>query len=145
MAATTTAIATLQPVWDCRWSRPGHRLTGIADALQPESTWVCVYEGARRNVSENECQTCPRFELGSDRIIGAAELGLRIARPSITPDALGRLLLRLVLFVAAAIFVATGVVVLTDPMTAPFTVTLWLCAAAMVGLGVFAEFPGDRS
>lgn len=46
---------------------------------------------------------------------------------------------------AAAIFVATGVVVLTDPMTVPFTVTLWLCAAAMVGLGVFAEFPGDRS
>ena len=145
MAATTTAIATLQPVWDCRWSRPGHRLTGIADALQPESTWVCVYEGARRNVSEDECRTCPHFELGSDKIIGAAELGLRIARPSIAPDALGRVFLRLVLFVAAAIFIATGVVVLTEPTIVPFTVTLWLCAAAMVGLAVFAEFPADWS
>jgi hypothetical protein len=144
MAATTTALATLQPVWDCRWSQPGHRLTGIADALQPESTWVCVHEGIRRNVRQDECQTCPHFELGSDKIIGAAELGLSIARPSIPPEELGRLLLRLVLFVAAAIFIATGVVVLTGPMAVPFTITLWLCAAAMVGLAVFAEFPGDR-
>jgi hypothetical protein len=144
MAATTAAIATLQPVWDCKWSRPGHRLTGIADALQPESTWVCVHGGTRRNVCETECQTCPHFELGSDKIIGAAELGLRIARPPLAVADLIRLSVRTVLVATAVLFIATGFVVLTEPLTVAFTVALWLCAAAMVGLAVFAEFSADQ-
>ena len=57
-----TAIAVLQPVWDCRWSQPGHRLSGVVDALQPESVWVCVRDGNRRNVSEDECQACPSWQ-----------------------------------------------------------------------------------
>lgn len=145
MAATTTAIATLQPVWDCRWSQPGHRLTGIADALQPETTWVCVHGGTRRNVCESECRTCPYFELGSDKIVGAAELGLRVARPAIPPGELIRLSLRGVLVMAAVLFIATGLVILNGPLAVPFTIALWLCAAVMVGLAVFAQFPGDES
>ena len=43
------ATATLQTIWDCRWSRPGHRLSGVEDALQPESAWVCVHDGNRRD------------------------------------------------------------------------------------------------
>ena len=58
----TTAIATLQPVWDCRWSQPGHRLTGVSDALQPETEWVCVRDGNRRNIGPHECATCPHWE-----------------------------------------------------------------------------------
>jgi hypothetical protein len=144
MAAMTTAIATLQPVWDCKWSRPGHRLTGIAAALQPESTWVCVHGGTRRNVGETECQTCPHFELGSDKIIGAAELGLHIARSPVTADVLIRLSVRAVLVATAVLFIATGFVILAEPLTVAFTVALWLCAAAMVGLAVFAEFPAAQ-
>ena len=37
-----TAVATLQTIWDCRFSRPGFRLSGVKDELQPESVWVCV-------------------------------------------------------------------------------------------------------
>ena len=63
---TRTAIAVLQPVWDCRWSRPGQRLTGISDARQPESRWVCERDGQRRNLRDAECETCPRWELGDE-------------------------------------------------------------------------------
>ena len=55
------AIATLQPVWDCRWSRPGYRVVGVEDHLQPESRWVCVRE-ERRNVTETECEDCPHWQ-----------------------------------------------------------------------------------
>jgi hypothetical protein len=59
------AIATLQPVWDCRWSRPGYRLTGVPEAQQPESRWVCRREGTRRLLSDDECLTCEYWELES--------------------------------------------------------------------------------
>ena len=145
MATTSTAIATLQPVWDCKWSRPGHQLTGVADALQPESTWVCVHGGIRRNIRDNECQTCPNWELGADTITSAADVGLPIARQSVmSDDDLGRLLLRVVLLVGAVLFIATGVVILTGPLAVPFTIALWLCAAVMTGFAVFAEFSGNE-
>ena len=57
-----TAVATLQTIWDCRWSRPGFRLTGVKEALQPESMWVCVRATPRRSVSEVECATCPHWQ-----------------------------------------------------------------------------------
>ena len=56
-----TAIATLQTIWDCRWSRPSYRLIGIPDQVQPEKLWVCVRTG-RRSVTEEECETCPHWE-----------------------------------------------------------------------------------
>ena len=36
-----TAVATLQAVWDCKWSRPGYRLSRVAEREQPETAWVC--------------------------------------------------------------------------------------------------------
>ena len=57
-----TAIATLQTIWDCRWSRPGFRLSGVTEALQPESMWVCVRTPPRRSVCEAECASCPHWE-----------------------------------------------------------------------------------
>ena len=30
---TTTSAATLQTIWDCKWSRPGYRLIGVEDHL----------------------------------------------------------------------------------------------------------------
>ena len=41
-----TAVATLQAVWDCKWSRPGYRLSRVAEREQPETAWVCVRTGA---------------------------------------------------------------------------------------------------
>ena len=57
-----TAVAPLQTIWDCRWSRPGYRITGVEDHLQPESLWVCVRLGDRRNVTEEECEVCVHWE-----------------------------------------------------------------------------------
>jgi hypothetical protein len=115
----------------------------VADALQPESTWVCVRGGTRRNIRDNECQTCPNWELGAGTITSAAEVGLRIASPSRTSADFGRLLLRAVLLVSAALFIASGVIVLTGPLAVPLTIALWLCGAAMTGFAVFAGFPDD--
>ena len=57
-----TSVATLQTIWDCRWSRPGYRLFGVEDQLQPEKLWVCLRTGGRRGVTEEECADCPHWE-----------------------------------------------------------------------------------
>jgi len=54
-----TSTTTLQTIWDCRWSRPGYRLIGVEDHLQPEKLWVCVRGEHRRGVTEEECENCP--------------------------------------------------------------------------------------
>ncbi len=59
---SATSVATLQTIWDCRWSRPGYRLLGVEDQLQPESVWVCIRTGVRRGVTEEECAECPHWE-----------------------------------------------------------------------------------
>ena len=59
---STTRIATLQTIWDCRFSRPGYRLIGVEDLLQPEKLWVCDRTGVRRGVTEEECEDCPHWE-----------------------------------------------------------------------------------
>jgi len=56
------AVATLQTIGDCRWSRPGFRLSNVSEALQPEPLWVCVRTGRRRGVTEDECEKCPDWE-----------------------------------------------------------------------------------
>jgi hypothetical protein len=58
-----TAVATQQTIRDCRWSRPGFRLSGVREPLQPESPWVCVRNGDRRGVTDEECEKCPYWEM----------------------------------------------------------------------------------
>ena len=55
------AVATQQTAWECKWSRPGFRLAGIQEPLQPESVWVCV-RTHRRSVTDAECERCPHWE-----------------------------------------------------------------------------------
>jgi hypothetical protein len=54
----TMSVATKQMVWDCYWSRPGYRVTGVPDELQPETVWVCIRTGYRRNIHSKECEDC---------------------------------------------------------------------------------------
>jgi hypothetical protein len=133
----TTALVVLQPVWDCRWSRNGHHLTGLSEAEQPEGAWVCVREETRRPVTEAECRTCPHWELMpgtrthahvAARVAAWSEIGLRRVL-ALSTQAL--------LVLTAVLFVAIGFVELTQPMAVPFTVTMWLCAAVFAGLAVF--------
>jgi len=54
--------------------------------------------------------------------------------------AAGRVLaisMQAVLVLTAVLFVAIGFVTLTNPLAVPFTVTMWLCAAAVAGLAAF--------
>jgi hypothetical protein len=58
----TTSVADVQTAWDCRWSRPGYRVPGVPDQLQPETFWVCMRTGDRRCISSEECEECPHWE-----------------------------------------------------------------------------------
>lgn len=62
-----TAAASLQTIWDCRWSRPGYRLFGVEDHLQPEKLWVCIRDGERRGVTADECEHCPQWQALPER------------------------------------------------------------------------------
>ncbi len=62
-----TAVETLQTAWDCRWSRPGYRLTGIPEHLQPETLWICARTGKRVALKESACETCPHWEAEEHR------------------------------------------------------------------------------
>jgi hypothetical protein len=63
----TTAVATLQTAWDCKWSRPGYRLIGVSEHDQPESLWVCVRTGKRVPLGESACEACPHWEAEQQR------------------------------------------------------------------------------
>lgn len=71
------AIATLQTIWDCRWSRPGYRVLGVQDHLQPEKRWVCVRSGEREGVTEELCEFCPDWESRPEPPRGLDERRLR--------------------------------------------------------------------
>lgn len=71
-----TAVATQQTIWDCRFSRPGFRLSGVDEELQPESIWVCV-RTARRSVTEAECAACPHWEYDDHHGLAAEKRSTR--------------------------------------------------------------------
>jgi hypothetical protein len=76
-----TRVAVLQTPWDCRFSRPGYRLTNVRDEHQPESPWVCVRgESVRRPVTEPECATCAFWEM--DDVTGVEDWPIRRAPQS---------------------------------------------------------------
>jgi hypothetical protein len=143
------ATATFQNVWNCRWSRPGHRITGLSDAVQPESVWVCAREGERRSVSDHECARCSRWEPSAIAVAPVAVFALshsmlaeapRITIRAFTNDELARSALRAVLVLIAIVFAATGFAVLTGLPAIPLTVALWLCAATALGFAAFGRF-----
>jgi hypothetical protein len=136
-----TAIATLQPVWDCRWSRPGHRLSGVEDRLQPESAWVCVHDGDRRNVTEDECQTCPNWQLDAGGGAALIDSGTFAAAAGHQPiDVMGASVRTLLAVIALALF-AIGFSILTSLLAIPVTVTLWMGGAAFAALAVWWRLP----
>ena len=63
-----TAVATLQTVFECRWSQPGLRLAGADEKQQPEWNWVCVQTGKRVCVDEARCENCEYRERADDRL-----------------------------------------------------------------------------
>lgn len=144
-----TAIATLQVVWDCHWSQPGHRLTRVPEAEQPESRWVCTRDGHRRSIDERECETCAFWERGDDAVtlqavpVAASASAPALATSAVPDDARRALDLasRLVTFVTAVVLAASGFTILTGPLMIPFVVVLWLGAAAFGAFTFYGRFP----
>ena len=79
----------------------------------------------------------------------AAEQQVRLATVTALPatDATDRLLHALfratVLVIAVAFFVA-GLLVLSSPLAVPVTVSMWICAAATLALGIRADLHAER-
>lgn len=145
-----TATAILHNAWNCRWSRPAQRMTGLSAAVQPENLWVCVHEGTRRPVSDDECAHCSQwdtfattadpvavFPLSHRVLAEAPRIDVRVA---FNRDAVARGALRAVLVLIAIVFAAIGFTVLTSALAIPFTVALWLCAATSLGFAAFGRF-----
>jgi hypothetical protein len=151
----STAVMTLQTVWDCRWSQPGHRLTGVADSLQPESLWVCVRGGNRRAVTEAECETCPHWQCQEPAAAVAIPAPVRLTVAA-TPSRLSAIAahmpepslrleaaLRTMLVLAAIVFAYTGFALLTRPIALLVAWPCWATAMAMFAYGTWGRFPRD--
>lgn len=134
---TTTAIAdTLRTPWDCRWSR-------FADRPRPAALWVCEYTGVRVPIDAVDCATCPHWEFQPPHE-GTVE---RACAPTCARESRGaratralELGIRTSAFVTAVIFAACGFIVLTQPLAIPFTVTMWMGAAASLLVGIWGNF-----
>lgn len=117
-----TATITLQPVWGYRWSKPA-----------AASRWVCTVEGHQRFIDEKECATCLSWEQAAEHS----------HRGVVVPPNTLQIATRAVLLLAAILFVATGTAILTGPSMVPLTIGLWLGAAGLAGLAVFARLSVD--
>jgi hypothetical protein len=134
---TTTAIAgTLRTPWDCRWSR-------FADRPRPGALWVCEYTGVRVPIEAADCATCPHWEFqppaeGIEER-ACAQTCARESRGARATRAL-ELGIRATALVMAGIFAACGFIILTSPLAIPFTISLWMGAAASLSLGIWGNF-----
>jgi len=69
-----TNIATLQTIWDCRWSQLGRQPYGAAAHRRPEPVFVCVrHPGKRRGVTEQECEECGFWEKEEPDVAGSTD------------------------------------------------------------------------
>lgn len=59
----SSSVGTLQTIWDCHWSRPGHLPPSMDERPQPDNPWVCVRTpGRQRPVTKEECEECGFWE-----------------------------------------------------------------------------------
>ena len=71
------AIATLQTIWDCRWSRLGYRVWGCRTTCNPKSSGCAFAAGEREGVTEEVCEACPHWESLPEPPRGMDERGVR--------------------------------------------------------------------
>jgi hypothetical protein len=146
---SSTATATLQTPWDCRWSRfagtPGAGSNAAAKCF-----WVCVYgDTAERPICESECETCPNWDftpplerLNSGwpaQALEQSHVVVRSLRQSRTRRGL-EIGTRVAALALAALLAGTGYVVLTRPLAVPLTISLWVGAALSFVLGIWGRF-----
>ena len=136
------AIATLQNGWDCRWSRPDD--TAYPPSPATEAV-VCERTGVRRRVSLAECEGCVHWEFAYRPTESVAAVPQQDAQALLEPRSLSSRVLYLATWLAiaatAATLIAAGLTILTTPLAIPFTVVLFLGAAALVGFGCAGGLP----
>lgn len=133
------AIATLQPVFDCRWSRHDDA-PGGTDTQGP--AWVCVREGVRRRLQADECETCPHWELDIRPHAAAAPIAATAPPATVHTHGMALLVLTWVFVIlSAGTLLALGVAALTSLLMLPVTVGLWLMAAAVLGFAWSGRLP----
>jgi hypothetical protein len=60
-------LAALHTISDCRWSRSGCGVLGTPSDLHRERLWLCVRRPqAERVITEEECETCSRWQAATD-------------------------------------------------------------------------------
>ena len=129
-----TAVVTLQPVWDCRWSRLRYPVNRATDA------WVCVHDGVRREIDAEECGTCPHWELSPGAAASASfATAAAVTQRPMSPTQALRVSARALMLLSAVVLLVCGFVILTRPLAIPFTIALWLGAAALTGFAVFTR------
>ena len=79
----------------------------------------------------------------------AADQEIRIATVTALPatgtsDRLLHVLFRATILVIAVTFGVAGLLALSSPLAVPFTVSMWICAAATIALGIRADLAAER-
>lgn len=163
----TTAVATLQTIWDCRWGQPAFLRPDTARGDRYGSRWVCERTGGAVPVAEGDCESCPYWEYEPARSVAVdASPGIAVlvpvaaartrslgtdaavadepARPTAAAHRLA-VAFRVLLLAAAATFAWGGFAVLTRPLALPLTFSLWLPAVVMFALGIWGHLPRTRA
>jgi len=79
----------------------------------------------------------------------ATEQQIRIATVTALPatgasDRRLHVLFRATILLIAVTFFIAGLLVLSSPLAVPFTVSMWVCAAATIALGIRADLDAGR-
>ena len=141
---THTALAPHQTVWNCRWSRPGFRFTGLPASRHVEGAWICTRECPAHSVDEADCRTCASFEAMAPAAGPAVAATLaRRSWQAWTSDELLGFGLRATVIGIAIMFITIGLSTLTSPPAVLFAIACFMIAAACVGWVAFGTLPGD--
>ena len=126
----------LQTPQDCYWSQPGHRLSGLSESEQPESVWVCVREGHRRNVDDHDCATCAYWQQDTtaEGVAGSVSLTASNDTP-VARFSVGRA----VLVGVAAAALGSVFAIFGDPAPIGFKVVGWLFAGAIIAVSRYGQ------
>lgn len=138
MARTMATVK--QTPWDCRWSQPGHQLTGVDEDHQPEGRWVCTRsmpEGVRRTVTDEECATCAHWQAED------SPQASRFAAPEFAlPDVSGHVARN---GARRSLLLGTGVALLAMGLGLVGTVVMLPVGVAFLGIGVAMLAAGAKA
>ena len=150
----TTAIATRQSPWDCKFSGAGYGAQGVTARRRPETLWVCLRRATPVPIVESDCETCPDWEYRDPAepalhrtaaIVEGITTGAAIPQQgAIRHRILAGAAVRALTIAIAMLLFGLGYTLLTRPLMVPVTIGIWLGAAVAVGLAIWGPLPDGR-